>query len=192
MKENAHAFSISFRRMSYALVLDFTVGLSMNQTQTQLYPHAATLRYAFVHAQWHEDIVLQAYNGFVSEAQKLGLAATQIDVFPVAGAYEIPLHSKKLAQTGKYASIIACALVVDGGIYRHDFVASTVVDALMRVQLDTETPVFSVVLTPHHFHEAGPHYAFFSDHFVQKGAEAARACLNTAESLTKIGELKTA
>lgn len=164
----------------------------MNQIQTPLYPHATRQRYAFVHAQWHEEIVLQAYDGFINEAKKRGIDASQIELFPVAGAYEIPLHAKKLAQTGAYAGIIACALVVDGGIYRHDFVASTVVDALMRVQLDTEVPMFSVMLTPHHFHEAGPHYRFYHEHFVQKGAEAAYACFSTVESLAKISTLQTA
>ena len=141
----------------------------MNQNQPSTYPHASQLRYAFVHAQWHENIVLNAYHGFLREAEKLGIDASQIDVFPVAGAYEIPLHCKKLAQTEGYAGIVACALVVDGGIYRHDFVASTVVDALMRVQLDTETPMFSVMLTPHHFHEAGPHYDFSPNILFKKG-----------------------
>ncbi|MFP3562323.1 6,7-dimethyl-8-ribityllumazine synthase, partial [Paraburkholderia sp. SIMBA_049] len=68
------------------------------------------------------------------------------------GAFEIPLHAKRLAQTGRYAGIVAAGLVVDGGIYRHDFVATAVIDGLMQVQLETGTPVFSVVLTPHHFH----------------------------------------
>ena len=43
----------------------------------------------------------------------------------------------------------AVPLVVDGDIYRHDFVPATVVDALMRVQLDTDLPVFSAVLARH-------------------------------------------
>ena len=50
-----------------------------------------------------------------------------------------------------------------------------VIDGLMRVQLDTDVPVFSVVLTPHHFHEHAEHVDYFSTHFVKKGAEAARA-----------------
>jgi 6,7-dimethyl-8-ribityllumazine synthase len=76
--------------------------------------------------------------------------------------------------------------VVDGGIYRHDFVAQTVVAALMQVQLATETPVFSVVLTPHHFHDHDVHAGFFRSHFRVKGAEAARACSGTLESLARL------
>ena len=145
-------------------------------------------RFAFVHACWHADIVQQARDGFIQEAQRLGVPADAIDVYEVPGAFEIPLLAKKLARAGRHAGIVGCALVVDGGIYRHDFVASTVVDALMRVQLETEVPVFSVVLTPHHFHEHEEHRAYFTRHFVTKGAEAARACLQTVAALDRVPE----
>jgi 6,7-dimethyl-8-ribityllumazine synthase len=79
-----------------------------------------------------------------------------------------------------YDGIIGAAFVVDGGIYRHDFVAETVVNGLMQAQLATETPIFSVVLTPHHFQETEAHETFFADHFILKGQEAARAALATA------------
>ena len=81
---------------------------------------------------------------------------------------------------------MAAGFVVDGGIYRHEFVAETVIRALMQVQLSTETPVFSVVLTPHHFHEHEVHRQFYHGHFRTKGAEAARACKGTLESLAKL------
>jgi 6,7-dimethyl-8-ribityllumazine synthase len=143
-------------------------------------------RFAFVHASWHEDIVHQARDAFIATMEKAGVPASQIDVFAVPGAYELPLHAKTLAKTGQYAGIVASGFVIDGGIYRHDFVATAVIDGLMRVQLDTEVPVFSVVLTPHHFHDHGTHHQFYFDHFVLKGTEAAHACLQTVASLSHI------
>jgi 6,7-dimethyl-8-ribityllumazine synthase len=143
-------------------------------------------RIAFIQATWHKPIVDRARDSFVEEIGSLGIKKADIDFFEVPGAFEIPLHAKKLAQTGKYAGVVAAALVVDGGIYRHDFVATAVIDGLMRVQLDTEVPVFSIVLTPHHFHEHEDHLAFFDDHFVKKGAEAARACSATIASLQNL------
>ena len=47
--------------------------------------------------------------------------------------------------------------------------------------------MFSVVLTPHHFHEHADHNEFFANHLQKKGAEAARAVTQTLESLKKIG-----
>lgn len=143
-------------------------------------------RIAFVQSGWHSQIVDKAREGFVAEMAKLGFPETMIDVFETPGAFEIPLHAQTLARTARYAAVVAAALVVDGGVYRHDFVASTVVQALMQVQLSTEIPVFSVVLTPHHFHDHDVHRQFFQDHFVQKGAEAARACAQTLESLHRL------
>ncbi|WP_204322835.1 6,7-dimethyl-8-ribityllumazine synthase, partial [Streptococcus pneumoniae] len=70
-------------------------------------------------------------------------AETSVDLFEVPGAFEIPLQAKLLARTGRYAAIVAAGFVVDGGIYRHEFVADAVISGLMRVQMDTDVPVIS-------------------------------------------------
>jgi len=143
-------------------------------------PSGPSPRIAFVQAGWHADIVRQAHAGFVAECERLWPSdPPAIDVHDVPGAFEIPLLAQGLARRGGVDAIVACALVVDGGIYRHEFVASAVIDALMRVQLDHGVPVFSVVLTPKDFHEHETHRAFYTQHFVAKGAEAARACART-------------
>jgi len=129
-------------------------------------------RYAFVKARWHADIVDRALDGFLEL-----IPAEQVDVFDVPGAFELPLFSRDLAATGKYAAVAAAAFVVDGGIYRHDFVAQAVVDGLMRAGMDTGVPVLSVSLTPHHYQETDHHNQIFRAHFVEKGREAARAAL---------------
>jgi 6,7-dimethyl-8-ribityllumazine synthase len=143
-------------------------------------------RIAFVHSLWHREIVEEAYAGFLEEMAMLGFPAETVERFETPGAFEIPLHAQTLARTGRYAAIVGAALVVDGGIYRHDFVAQTVVQALMQVQLATETPVFSVVLTPHNFHEHEVHRRFFHEHFRVKGHEAARACVGTLQSFARL------
>lgn len=143
-------------------------------------------RIAFIQASWHKDIVDQCRISFTEEMAKLGWPLDSIDFFELPGAFEIPLHAKVLAKTGKYAGIVASGLVVDGGIYRHDFVAQSVISALMQVQLDTEVPVFSAVLTPHHFHSHGEHQTFFREHFLVKGREAAQACATTVAKLAQV------
>ena len=40
--------------------------------------------------------------------------------------------ARKLAQTGRYAAVCASGLVVDGGIYRHDFVAQAVLQGIVQ------------------------------------------------------------
>jgi 6,7-dimethyl-8-ribityllumazine synthase len=166
----------------------------MNQTdlhQADLPPPAASNRpsfakagrIAFVQSCWHKDIVDQCRLAFVAELGRLGRDATAIDYVEVPGAFEIPLQAKLLAQTGRYDAIIAAGLVVDGGIYRHEFVANAVIDVLMRVQIETEVPIISAVLTPQHFHEHREHQRFFHEHFRVKGAEAAAACAKTMDNM---------
>ena len=149
-------------------------------------------RIAVVEAQWHADIVHQAREAFLAEMARQGVPRERIDVIDVPGAFEIPLHAKRLANSGRYAAVVACALVVDGGIYRHEFVANTVVNSLMTLQLETGVPMISAVLTPHHFHEHIEHRKYFHAHFAVKGTEAADACIKTIESLRRIDALVTA
>lgn len=145
-----------------------------------------TQRIAFIHSEWHSDIVAACRDAFLSEAARLGRPSSQVDVFQVPGAFEIPLHAKLLAKSGRYAAVAAAGLVVDGGIYRHEFVAAAVIDGLMRVQLDSETPVFSAVLTPKSFHENDEHRRFFRDHAAVKGRELAAAMTTTLRSLGRL------
>jgi 6,7-dimethyl-8-ribityllumazine synthase len=143
-------------------------------------------RLAFVQSEWHEDIVDRCRDAFLQEIATLGVDEGRVDLFRVPGAFEIPLHAQRLAGSGHYAAIVGAAFIIDGGIYRHEFVAEAVITGLMRVQLDTDVPIISAVLTPHHFHDHGEHATFFADHFAVKGAEAARACAQTLDSLARL------
>ncbi|KNG94961.1 6,7-dimethyl-8-ribityllumazine synthase [Pseudaestuariivita atlantica] len=129
-------------------------------------------RFAFIKANWHADVVDEALRGFTEL-----IPPAQVDVFDVPGAFEMPLLARDLAATGRYGAVAAAALVVDGGIYRHDFVAQAVVNGLMQAGMETGVPVLSVALTPHHYQETAAHTGFFRAHFVEKGREAAQAAL---------------
>jgi 6,7-dimethyl-8-ribityllumazine synthase len=162
----------------------------MNQLQSQPLASASSpsraRRFAFIHAKWHADIVERARDAFLAEMARHRIPPEAVDVFEVPGAFELPLHASKLAASGRYGAIVACGFVVDGGIYRHEFVADAVVSGLMRVQLDAQVPVISAVLTPKSFHEHDEHRRFFADHFVVKGTEAAQACVKTVDALDRL------
>ena len=65
-------------------------------------------------------------------------------------------------------------------------IAKPWINGLMRVQLNTEVPVMSAVLTPRDFHDHEDHVRFFREHFVKKGTEVAQACLQTMAYLRKL------
>ena len=149
-----------------------------NDNVTPLPARSGGSRIAFVQANWHKDIVDQGREAFLDAFEAEGGDRTRVDIYDVPGSYEIPLQAKLLAKTGDFAAIVAAGFVVDGGIYRHEFVARAVLNGLMKVQLETEVPIISMVLTPQQFHGHSEHVRFFQEHFKIKGTEAADALVN--------------
>jgi 6,7-dimethyl-8-ribityllumazine synthase len=137
-------------------------------------------RVAFVQSAWHSDVVAECREAFLAEIELRHIARAQIDVFEVPGSFEIPLHVQLLAKTRRYTAIVAAGLVVDD-----EYVAETVIRALMDVQLRTEIPVFSAVVTPQQFRETAD-ADFLQRHFAAKGVEVAAACANTLLSLERL------
>ncbi len=138
-------------------------------------------RIAFVQSAWHREVIEQCRLAFLAEIEERGIERARIDLFEVPGSFEIPLHVQLLAKTRRYTAIVAAGLVVDD-----EYIAETVIKALMDVQLRTEVPVFSAVLTPQQFHETAAHFDFFRKHFATKGIEVAEACANTLLSLERL------
>ena len=147
-------------------------------------PFARPQRVAFVQSSWHRDIVAPCWEQFRSEIAARHVDPSQVDLFEVPGSFEIPLHVQVLAKTRRYTAIVAAGLVVDTGV--RSYVADTVINALMDVQLRTEIPVFSAIVAPDDFHETGEGAAFFRKHFSQKGIEVAAACAETLHSLERL------
>ena len=98
---------------------------------------------AYVQAAWHTDITDHCRTAFMAEVVKHGYGAGDVEFFSVPGSLEIPLMARKLAQTGRYAAVCASGLVVNGGIYRHDFVAQAVLHGIVQASLETDVPVLS-------------------------------------------------
>src|SRR5215468_8707394 len=142
---------------------------------------AKAQRIAFVQACWHREVVQEARIAFLAEMEARHVPRSAVDLFEVPRSFEIPLHAQILAKTRRYTAIVAAGLVVD-----NEFVVDTVIKALMEVQLRTEVPVFSAVLTPQQFHETEVHYDLLRKHFAIKGVEVAEACANTLHGLERL------
>jgi 6,7-dimethyl-8-ribityllumazine synthase len=138
-------------------------------------------RVAFVQSAWHRDVVAECRLAFLAEIEARHIPRAQVDVFEVPGSFEIPLHVQLLARTRRYTAIVATGLVIDD-----EYIAETVIKALMEVQLRTEVPVFSAVVTPRQFNETAAHFDFFRRHFATKGVEVAQACAETLLSLERL------
>lgn len=128
---------------------------------------------AVLSASWHTDIVESAEKSFVDDLCARGFDAAQIDVIKVPGALEIPLAGKLALENG-YDLAVGIAFVVDGQMYRHEFVGHTVVQSILDVSIQTNKPFLSVVLTPQTYNENSDVYEeMYVKHMVEKGKEAA-------------------
>jgi len=76
-----------------------------------------------------------------------GVNEGDIDVVWTPGCLEIPLISKKLAQSNKYDAIVCLGAVIRGGTPHSEYVASEVSRGIGRVSLDTGLPVIQGVIT---------------------------------------------
>ena len=63
-----------------------------------------TDRIAFIQASWHQDIVSQGRESFISELEKSGFSKNNIDIYNVPGSLEIPLQAQLLAKSGMSGS----------------------------------------------------------------------------------------
>jgi len=144
-----------------------------------------SLKIVVLSASWNTEIVQAAEDSFRNEMKKNAPEA-EIKIFKVPGSLEIPLAGKRALENG-YDIAVGIGFVVNGGIYRHEFVAHTVVQSILDVQLQTNKPFLSVVLTPQAYCEHLDIYTeMYAKHMEVKGKEAAKACIGTINALQSI------
>jgi 6,7-dimethyl-8-ribityllumazine synthase len=88
-----------------------------------------------------ERLVAGAMAAFNSERQ------TEVEVFDVPGAFELPLAASYAAASGRFAGVACLGAVIRGETDHYDFVCSEAASGVMRVQLDTGVPCAFGVLT---------------------------------------------
>lgn len=101
-------------------------------------------------------IIVSRFNSFISERLlegavdalvRHGVDDKTIHVARVPGAFEIPLATKKMAESGKYDAVICLGAVIRGSTPHFDFVAAEVSKGVASVSLDSGVPVAFGVLT---------------------------------------------
>ena len=101
-------------------------------------------------------IIVGRFNSFIGERLlegaldaliRHGANDGQITVARVPGAFEIPLATQKMAQSGKYDALICLGAVIRGSTPHFDYVASEVSKGIAHVSLATGVPIAFGVLT---------------------------------------------
>ena len=141
---------------------------------------------AIMVTRWNSFITDKLLAGALRALERNSIQESQITVVRVPGAYELSLTAKKLADSGKYAAIIALGCVIRGGTPHFEFVSTGCNDGLNQVQLTTGVPVTFGVLTVDNVEQAVERSAEDPNN---KGEEAALTALEMISLVKKIEAL---
>ena len=103
------------------------------------------MRVAICVARFYEDLADRLIAGARGVLEEAGI--TDVDVFDVPGAYELPLAAKYAAESGRYAGVVCLGAVIRGETSHYDYVCGESARGIQDVQLETGVPCSFGVLT---------------------------------------------
>lgn len=147
--------------------------------------NARGLRFGIVASRFNDFIVDRLLDAAVSTLMKHGVAAGDIEVVRVPGAFETPLAIKKLAASRRYQALIALGCVIRGATPHFDFVAGEASRGVAKVALTEEIPIGFGILTVDSIEQAIERAGAKGGN---KGADAALAAIQMATVLKQLGQ----
>jgi 6,7-dimethyl-8-ribityllumazine synthase len=144
-------------------------------------------RLGIVCARWNDVITRRLLHGAWQALEGAGVAAGDVDLFWVPGAFEIPLAAKEAAATGRYDAVVALGCVIRGDTAHFEYVAGPAATGILQAQLDTGVPIVFGVLTVENRRQALVRSVVDGDvDGDNKGEEAALTALQMVDTLQAI------
>ena len=142
------------------------------------------VRIAIVAGRFNEFITSKLIGGALDVLKRNDVSEENIDIAWVPGAFEIPLITKKLANTQKYDAIITLGAVIKGSTPHFDYVCAEVSKGVAQISLQSELPVIFGVLTTNNIEEAIERAGTKAGN---KGADAAFSAIEMINLIKEIG-----
>lgn len=115
---------------------------------------AKNMKIAIVVARFNEFITSKLLSGCIDCLIRHEAADEDLTVAWVPGAFEIPMASKKLAESGKYDAVICLGAVIRGATPHFDYVCAEASKGIAQVSMQTGVPVAFGVLTTENIQQA--------------------------------------
>jgi 6,7-dimethyl-8-ribityllumazine synthase len=137
-------------------------------------------------------VVVSRYNDFVTDRLKAGalealdvcgLAADDVTVLDVPGAFEIPLAARRAAETGRFEAVVCLGCLIRGETAHFEYIASAASHGLMAASGATGVPMTFGILTTDSAEQA---LARAGNGPTNKGWEAATAAVEMAVLLRRL------
>lgn len=154
----------------------------MNRIDTKLI--GTDLKIAIVAGRFNDFITSQLVSGAEGALISHDVDTDDIDLIYVPGAFEIPLASKKLAESGKYDAVVALGCVIRGSTTHYDYVCNEAAKGISQAGLTTGIPVMFGIITTENIEQAIERAGTKAGN---KGAETAVGAIEMANLMKKIG-----
>ena len=145
--------------------------------------NARGLRFGIVASRFNDFIVDRLLDAAVGTLMKHGVAAADIEIVRVPGAFETPLAIKRLAASHRYQALIALGCVIRGATAHFDYVAGEASRGVSHVSLTEEIPVGFGILTVDTIEQAIERAGTKAGN---KGVDAALAAIQMANVLRQL------
>lgn len=144
---------------------------------------AGSEKFCIIVARFNDFIGSKLLDGAIDELKRHGVAAENIDIVKVPGAFEIPVVAHKVAKSGKYNAIITLGAVIKGSTPHFDYVSAEVSKGVASVSLQTGVPVIFGVLTTDSIEQAIERAGTKAGN---KGADAAKTAIEMANLVKQL------
>jgi 6,7-dimethyl-8-ribityllumazine synthase len=104
-------------------------------------------RFAVVASRFNQVIVEKLVDGALDALVRHGVAADDVDVVWVPGAWELPIVARRLLSSERYDALVAVGAVIRGDTPHFDYVAGEASRGLATASVDFETPIGFGLLT---------------------------------------------
>jgi 6,7-dimethyl-8-ribityllumazine synthase len=142
------------------------------------------LKIAIVQSRFNEFIVNRLYEGAIDGLTRHGVKDADITQVLVPGSFEIPLTTKRVAESGKYDAVIAIGCVMRGDTPHNVYIAAEVTKGIAQVSIKTGVPIVFGILTPDSLEQAIERAGTKSGN---KGYQAAMAAIEIVNTLKGLG-----
>jgi 6,7-dimethyl-8-ribityllumazine synthase len=147
-------------------------------------PDAHGLVVGVLVTRWYPEILARLLAGARATLEQAGVAAEDVLVREVPGAFELPLAADLMARGGvggrQVDAIVALGCVVRGETPHFDHVARAAVDGLLKVSVDTHVPVGLGVITADTMAQAEARSAAVDGGVGSKGGNKGREAADAA------------
>lgn len=138
---------------------------------------------AVVAARFNSHIVDELVSGCVGRLTELNVIDSNIELYRVPGAYELPLAAKLAARTRKFDAVICLGCVIRGETAHFEYVAGQCARGIQQVMLEEALPVIFGVLTTENEDQARQRIGGTHGHAGRSAAEAAAEMITLARDL---------